>query len=102
MWLNFTNQVNNRLFSGKCCEWRASVAGDKCFWGPLLPGGGKLPSQILSELFSVFILSCFLALVTSSTSEWYSSQTLGSLNCLLLLMLVSRRMKVRGAKRLLA
>lgn len=55
--LNFTNQNNNHLSSGKCCEWRASVAGDKCFWGPLLPGGGKLPSQILSELFPLFLLS---------------------------------------------
>lgn len=56
-WLNFTNQINNHLFLGKCCERRASVAGDKCFWGSLLPGGGKLPSQILSELFSDFLPS---------------------------------------------
>lgn len=30
------------------------MARDKCFWGPLLPGGGKLPSQIFSEFFFIY------------------------------------------------
>lgn len=34
------------------------MVGDKRFWGSLLPGGGKLPSEILSELFSDSLL-CF-------------------------------------------
>lgn len=94
-WLNFTNQINNHLFSGKCGEWRASVAGDKCFRGPLLPGRGKLPSQILSELFSDFLLSFW----GNKADFTYSAQTLGGFNCLLVLLMLAFQKDAKGAKR---